>query len=161
MLFLRALHPCYKAIIDLFASKQKDISVASINSIVSDAQLMDEFSFFGSHGNPDPVTDDLLDRKSPPELSQVESIDDDEYTLTLHQIHHPEIICLMAQRTILSQSALDKGPLFFLFPGFLSVFGRFSLFLDGANPPRLVFPVSFCWTQGCGVLVHYWSARVA
>jgi hypothetical protein len=37
MLFLRALHPCYKAIIDLFASKQKDISVTSIDSIISDA----------------------------------------------------------------------------------------------------------------------------
>jgi hypothetical protein len=41
MLFLRALHPCYKAIIDLFASKQKDVSVASkIDSIVLDAQFM-------------------------------------------------------------------------------------------------------------------------
>ena len=79
MLFLQALHPRYKAIIDLFASKQKDISIASINSIVLDAQIMDVFSFFGSNGNPDPVTDDLLDTASPPELSQVESIDDDEY----------------------------------------------------------------------------------
>jgi hypothetical protein len=34
MLFLQALHPHYKAIIDLFASKQKDISVAPINSFV-------------------------------------------------------------------------------------------------------------------------------
>jgi hypothetical protein len=41
MLFLRALHPRYKAIIDLFASKQKDVSVASkIDSIVLDAQFM-------------------------------------------------------------------------------------------------------------------------
>ena len=40
---------------------------------------MDELSFFGSNGNPDPITDDLLDTASPPELSQVESIDDDEY----------------------------------------------------------------------------------
>jgi hypothetical protein len=73
MLFLRALHPCYKAIIDMFASKQKDISAASIDSIILDAQFMDEFSFFGSNGNPDSVTDDLLDTASPPELSPVES----------------------------------------------------------------------------------------
>jgi hypothetical protein len=78
MLFLRALHPRYKAIIDLFASKQKDISVTSIDSIVSDAQFMDELSFFGSSGNPCPVTDDpLLDTECPPELSQDESIDNE------------------------------------------------------------------------------------
>jgi hypothetical protein len=73
MFFLLALHPCYKASIYLFASKQKDISVASINSIISDAQFMDEFSFFGTNDNPDPVTDNPLDTISPPELSQVES----------------------------------------------------------------------------------------
>ena len=77
MLFLRALHPRYKAIIDMFASKQKDISAASIDSIISDAQFMDEFSFFGSNGTPDPVTDDLLDTTSPPELSPIQSFDDD------------------------------------------------------------------------------------
>jgi len=77
MLFLRALHPRYKAIIDMFASKQKDISAASIDSIVSDAQFMDEFSFFGSNGTPDPITDDLLNTTSPPELSPVQSFDDD------------------------------------------------------------------------------------
>ena len=38
---------------------------------------MDEFSFFGSNGTPDPVTDDLLDTTSPPELSPVQSFDDD------------------------------------------------------------------------------------
>ena len=57
MLFLRALHPHYKAIIDLSASKQKDFSVALTDSIVLDAQFMDELSFFGSNGNPDAVTD--------------------------------------------------------------------------------------------------------
>jgi hypothetical protein len=76
MLFLRALHPRYKAIIDLFASKQKDISITSIKSIALDAQFMDELSFFGSNGNPGPVTDDAVDTAYPPELSQVESIDD-------------------------------------------------------------------------------------
>jgi hypothetical protein len=172
-LLLRALHhPCYKAIIDLFASKQKDISITSINSIVLDAQSMDELSFFGSNGNPDPVMDDLLDTPSPPEHSQDEAIDDDEYppaqndpppVNNVNPTFDPplEIICLMARMMILSQSALDSGLLFFLFPGFLSVFGRFSLFLDGSNPPRLVFPVPFCWVQGWGVLVHPWSARVA
>jgi hypothetical protein len=76
MLFLQSLHPRYKAIIDLFASKQKDISIASINSNALDAQFMDELSFFGSNGNPGPVMDDALDTAYPPELSQVESIDD-------------------------------------------------------------------------------------
>ena len=38
---------------------------------------MDEISFFGSNGNPGPVTDDPLDTAYPPELSQVESIDDE------------------------------------------------------------------------------------
>ena len=61
MLFLRALHPRYKAIIDLFASKQKDISVALINSIILDAQFMDELSFSGSNGNPDSAMDNPLD----------------------------------------------------------------------------------------------------
>jgi len=40
---------------------------------------MDELSFFGSNCNPDPIMDDLLVTVSPPELSQVKSIDDDEY----------------------------------------------------------------------------------
>jgi hypothetical protein len=76
MLFLRALHPRYKTIIDLFASKQRDISVsvASIDSIILDARFMDEFPVFGSNGNPAPVSDDLLDT-----ASQLESIDDDDY----------------------------------------------------------------------------------
>jgi hypothetical protein len=77
MLFLWAVHPRYKAIIDLFASKQKDISITSINSIVLDAQFMDEPSFFGSNGNPSPVMDDPLDSVYPPEHSLVESIDDE------------------------------------------------------------------------------------
>jgi hypothetical protein len=47
---------------------------SSIDPIFSDAQFMDELSFFGFNGNPAPLTDDLLDTASPPELSQVESI---------------------------------------------------------------------------------------
>ena len=77
MLFLRALHPRYKAISGMLASKQKDISAASIDSIISDAQFKDEFSFFGSNGTPDPVMDDLLNTTSPPKLSPVQSFDDD------------------------------------------------------------------------------------
>jgi len=41
-------------------------------------------------------------------------------------------------RTILSQSALDSGLLYFLFTGYLLIFDKFSLFLDGSNPPGLV-----------------------
>ncbi len=82
MLFLRALHPRYKAIIDMFASKQKDISAASIDSIVSDSQFMDEFSFFGSNGNPElsPVQsldDDAIPPAGHPALSPVQSLDND------------------------------------------------------------------------------------
>ena len=50
----------------------------------------------------------------------------------------------MALRMILSWLALDSGLLVFLFSGFLLVFGGFLLFLDGSNPPSLVFPVPFC-----------------
>ena len=73
MLFLWALHPRYKAIIDLFASKQKDIFVTSIDSIVLDAQFMDALSFFGSNGNLDPTMNNQLDTVYPPELSQIKS----------------------------------------------------------------------------------------
>ncbi len=38
---------------------------------------MDGFSFFGSNGSPNPVMDDLLDTTSPPELSPVQSLDDE------------------------------------------------------------------------------------
>ncbi len=38
---------------------------------------MDELSFFGSNGNPGTVMDDPVDIAYPPELSQVESIDDE------------------------------------------------------------------------------------
>ena len=47
VLFLWAFHPCYKAIIDMFASKQKDISITTINSIILDANFM--VSFFGTN----------------------------------------------------------------------------------------------------------------
>ena len=46
MLFLWALHPCYKAIINMFASQQKDISIATINSSILCGIFTDELSFF-------------------------------------------------------------------------------------------------------------------
>jgi len=45
MLFLRALHPHYKAIIDMYASKQTKISIATLKSIISNAKFMDELLF--------------------------------------------------------------------------------------------------------------------
>lgn len=43
MLFLRGLHSRYNDLLAQFASKQKDLSLATIDSIVSDAKFMDEF----------------------------------------------------------------------------------------------------------------------
>ncbi len=69
MLFLQALHPCYKArIIDLFVSRLKGISIATINSIVSDAKYTYELSFFDTNGKPCLVMDDPLDNAYPPEV---------------------------------------------------------------------------------------------
>jgi hypothetical protein len=65
MLFLQALHPHYKEKIDLFASTQKDISIATIDSIVSDAKFMDELAFFSTIGKPCLITVDPLDDKYP------------------------------------------------------------------------------------------------
>jgi hypothetical protein len=61
MLFLQVLHPCYKGIIELVASKQKDISIATIDYIISDAKYMDELAFLGNKGRPCLATDDPLD----------------------------------------------------------------------------------------------------
>jgi hypothetical protein len=69
-----ALHPRHEAIIDMFASKQKDIYVATISSIISDAKFMDECALFGTNGKTCLVMDDPLDNAYPPDLSQVESI---------------------------------------------------------------------------------------
>ena len=76
MLFLWALHPCYKAIINLFASKQKDILVTTINSIISNAKYIGDLAFFGTNGKPCLVTDDPLDDAYPPEVSQVDPFDE-------------------------------------------------------------------------------------
>ena len=174
MLFLRAHHPCYKAIIDLFASKQKDVSVASIDSIVLDAQLMDEFFSLVLMAAPILSQRSIRHRVFSWLLSFLRlnhwmtmsilllSMALRWMTLTIHLIQQYKIICPMAWRMILSQSALDSSGLFFLFPGFLSDFGRFLLFWMARIHPSWFFPVPFCWTpQGWGVLVSPWSARVA
>ena len=170
MLFLQALHPRYKAIIYLFASKQKDISAASIDSIILDAQFMDELSFFHSNGNPDPATDDPLDTVYPHELSQVESIND-EYPPAQYDppvdginptwIHQWGIICRIARRTILFQSALDNGlSLFSCFQGFLG-FCHVLAFPGWLESTQIGFSCSFLLDARMGVLVCPWSAREA
>ena len=50
MLFLRALHLRYQDLLNQFASKQKDLSVATIDSVVADAKFMDEFVAVGANG---------------------------------------------------------------------------------------------------------------
>jgi hypothetical protein len=54
MLFLRALHARYGDLLTQFASKQKDLSTASIDSVLSDAKFMDEFTVVGAGGKPKP-----------------------------------------------------------------------------------------------------------
>jgi len=43
MLFLRRMHSCYQDLLSQFALKNKDLAVATIDSIVCDAKFMDEF----------------------------------------------------------------------------------------------------------------------
>jgi hypothetical protein len=50
MLFLCAIHPRYEGLLNQFASKQKDLSTASIDSILSDAKYMDGFIPVGAKG---------------------------------------------------------------------------------------------------------------
>jgi hypothetical protein len=52
MLFLRAIHPRYDGLLIQVASKQKDLSTASIDSILSDAKYMDCFIPVGAKGKP-------------------------------------------------------------------------------------------------------------
>ena len=54
MLFLRALHARYGDLLTQFASKHKDLSTASIDSVISDAKFMDEFTVVGAGGKPKP-----------------------------------------------------------------------------------------------------------
>jgi hypothetical protein len=50
MLFLRALRLRYQDLLNQFASKQKDLSVAMIDSVGADAKFMDEFVAVGANG---------------------------------------------------------------------------------------------------------------
>jgi hypothetical protein len=50
MLFLRAIHLHYQGLLNQFASKQKDLSAALIDSVVANAKFMDEFATVGANG---------------------------------------------------------------------------------------------------------------
>jgi hypothetical protein len=52
MLFLRAIHARYSDLLSQFASKHKDLSLASIDSIVAGARFMDEFVVVGGKHKP-------------------------------------------------------------------------------------------------------------
>jgi hypothetical protein len=54
MLFLRALHARYGDLLTQFAWKHKDLSTALIDSVISDAKFMDEFTVVGAGGKPKP-----------------------------------------------------------------------------------------------------------
>jgi hypothetical protein len=50
MLFLRDIHSAYQGLLNQFASKQKDLLAASIDSLVADAEFMDEFATISANG---------------------------------------------------------------------------------------------------------------
>ena len=52
MLFLRGMHSCYQDLLSQFASKHKDLAVATIDSIVGDAKFMDEFKLVDGKSKP-------------------------------------------------------------------------------------------------------------
>jgi hypothetical protein len=52
MLFLCAIHVCYSDLLSQFTSKHKDHSLASINSVMANAQFMDEFVVVGGKHKP-------------------------------------------------------------------------------------------------------------
>jgi hypothetical protein len=47
MPFLQGMHSCYQDLLSQFASKHKDLSLATFDSIVADACFMDEFVVVG------------------------------------------------------------------------------------------------------------------
>jgi hypothetical protein len=55
MLFLRTIHPRYEGLLNQFASKQKDLTTSSIDSVLSDAQYMDGFTLIGAKGKAIPT----------------------------------------------------------------------------------------------------------
>jgi hypothetical protein len=50
MFFLPAIHSRYQGLLNQFASKQKDLSAALIDSVVADAKFMDEFATVVANG---------------------------------------------------------------------------------------------------------------
>jgi hypothetical protein len=52
MLFLWAMHSCYADLLSQFATKHKDLLVATIDSVVADAWYMDDFVVVGSKTKP-------------------------------------------------------------------------------------------------------------
>jgi hypothetical protein len=52
MLFLRGMHSRYQDLLSQFTSKHKDLSVATIDSIVGDAKFMDEFKLVEGKSKP-------------------------------------------------------------------------------------------------------------
>ncbi len=50
MLFLRAIHSCCQDLLNQFVSKQKDLLVALINSVVANAKFIDGFVAVGANG---------------------------------------------------------------------------------------------------------------
>ncbi len=52
MLFLRGMHSRYQDLLAQFATKHKDLSVATIDSIVGDAKFMDEFKLVEGKSKP-------------------------------------------------------------------------------------------------------------
>jgi hypothetical protein len=52
MLFLHAIYPRYQDLLNQFASKQKDLLIALINSVVANAKFMHEFATIGTNSKP-------------------------------------------------------------------------------------------------------------
>jgi hypothetical protein len=50
VLFLHAIYLLYQGLLNQFASKQKDLLAAYINSVVADAKNMDVFATIGANG---------------------------------------------------------------------------------------------------------------
>jgi hypothetical protein len=56
MLFLHVMHARYNNLLTQFASKQKDLSLALVDLVVSDAKFVDDFTVVGAGGKPKPGT---------------------------------------------------------------------------------------------------------
>jgi hypothetical protein len=52
MLFLWAMQSCYHNLLSQFATKYKDLSIATIDSVVADPRYMDDFVIVGSKTKP-------------------------------------------------------------------------------------------------------------